>query len=70
MASIGRSDNISLSVAEKVKGLAQKMNTEIRETNEADLFNDELYLNPTIMKEVNPNILNSLKIKKRTSELN
>ena len=39
---------------ETVKGLAEHMNAQIRQKNENDLFNEEVYLNPIIMRQVNP----------------
>jgi phage anti-repressor protein len=62
MATIDKSDKVSINVSEMVKGLAKQMNAEIRETNSADLFNDEMFLNPVIMREVTP-FVNNRKLK-------
>lgn len=58
MATIDKPHNVSLNVGEMVKGMAKHMNVQIRERNTADLFNEEMRLNPTIMTQVNPFIDN------------
>lgn len=58
MATIDKPHNVSLNVGEMVKGMAKHMNVQIRERNTADLFNEEIILNPTIMTQVNPFIDN------------
>jgi phage anti-repressor protein len=58
MATIDKPHNVSLNVGEMVKGMAKHMNVQIRERNAADLFNEEIMLNPTIMTQVNPFIDN------------
>jgi phage anti-repressor protein len=54
MASIQKPLDTASKVGEMVKGMATRLNIEIRDKNEADLFNDEIKLNPTIMQKVNP----------------
>ena len=65
MATIDKPHNISINVGEMVKGMAKHMNVQIRQENTADLFNEEMKLNTTIMTQVNP-FINNRKLQNRT----
>lgn len=54
MSFINKTESIALDVSEKVKGIAEKMNIEMKNENKADLFGEELELRADIMFHVNP----------------
>ncbi|HEY1054764.1 MAG TPA: antA/AntB antirepressor family protein [Emticicia sp.] len=54
MASIDRPYETAIQVSDMVKGLADRMQVEIRDKNEADLFNEEKDLNFNVLRKINP----------------
>lgn len=53
MASIHRPYDTAVKLGEMVKGMAARMNIDIREKNEADLFNEEKDLNVGVLRKIN-----------------
>lgn len=54
MASIDRPHETASKVGEMVQSLAARMNVEIRQKNEADLYNEEKDLEVNILRKINP----------------
>jgi phage anti-repressor protein len=64
MSSIGKPSEVALKVGSIVKEMATRMDVEMKQNNEEDLFSSSLDLNPAIMRNIEQHIPKTKKIKK------